>query len=128
MIYDRDGQYNNMHNILPAEVALCTRCKSHVQDAARQPTCNYCITLEDADIPLYIDQAIGIVDKISLKSYKYSKGVAINILLNGNTETTEVVFEQNGLFETIRCLHEGDTIKIDAWKEDKLELLRVDQE
>ena len=104
MVYERDGQYNNMHNILPAEVATCPRCKSHVQDAAAQQTCMYCITLEDADILRYINQAIGIVDKISLKSYKYSKGVTVSILLNGKTETSEVVFEQNGLFETIRCL------------------------
>ena len=82
MIYERDGQYNNMHNILPAEVATCPRCKSHVQDAAAQQTCMYCITLEDADIPRYINQAIGIVDKISLKSYKYSKGIIITSIFH----------------------------------------------
>ena len=118
-----------MGNILQAEIVMYLRCRSHIPESAAQQPSLHCSTLDDDDIPRYINQESGILENISVKSYQYSKGLTLSILFNGRKETSEVIFQQNALIDTIRCLEEGDKIKVNAWKEDtRAELLQLDPE
>ena len=88
----------------------------------------HCVTLDDEEIPQYINQVRAMLEEIAEKRYKYSRGLTIRILCNDIKETSEIIFEQNPLVNTIRRLEEGAKIVIDAWKDDgKIKILQIDR-